>query len=70
MMKRYEYVVGDPVKKSSGYLWPGVVVSRFRTLRGENRYVVECTVPEGAGALRIFSEAQLESRPYDWEDEQ
>lgn len=68
-MRKYEFFVGDPVKKASGYLWPGVVISRFRTLRGENRYVVECTIPEVAGALHIFSASQLESRPYDWEDE-
>ena len=52
--------VGDAVQKRSGYKWPGVVVAVFQTLAGERRVVVECTVPEVAGALHIYNEAQLE----------
>jgi hypothetical protein len=51
--------VGDKVEKVSGYKWPGVVVSVFDTLAGERRVVVECTVPEIAGALHIYNEKQL-----------
>lgn len=52
--------VGDHVKKRRGYKWPGVVVSRFFNLQGEQRYVVECTVPEVSGALHIYNPEQLE----------
>jgi hypothetical protein len=51
--------VGDRVQKTSGYKWPGVVVSVFVTLSGKTRVVVECTVPEVAGALHIYSPEQL-----------
>jgi hypothetical protein len=53
------------VRKIRGYKWPGVVVADFTTLKGERRLVVECTVPEVAGALHIFSPEQLE---FDRED--
>jgi hypothetical protein len=54
------FAVGDSVEKISGYKWPGVVVSVFDTLAGERRVVVECTVPEIAGALHIYNEKQLQ----------
>lgn len=50
----------DHVRKKSGYKWPGIVVSAFKTLDGDDRYVVQCTVPEVYGALHIFSGEQLE----------
>jgi hypothetical protein len=53
------FKVGDRVEKTSGYKWPGVVVSVFDTLAGERRVVVECTTPEVAGALHIYNEKQL-----------
>ena len=53
---------GDKVEEVKGYKWPGVIVSVFTTLEGKVRYVVECTVPEVAGALHIYSEAQIERR--------
>jgi len=53
------FKVGDKVIKVSGYAWPGIVVSVFDTLKGERRVVVECTVPEVAGALHIYNESQL-----------
>lgn len=56
------FYVGDQVVKKSGYLWPGVVVSIFTTMRGETRYVVECTVPEVAGALHIYNGNQITKR--------
>jgi len=52
--------VGDTVEKTSGYKWPGVVVSVFDTLAGERRVVVECTTLEVAGALHIYNEKQLQ----------
>jgi hypothetical protein len=54
-----QFKVGDKVEKTSGYKWPGVVVSVFDTLSGERRVVVECTVAEIAGALHIYNENQL-----------
>lgn len=51
---------GDQVEKIKGYKWPGVIVASFTTLRGEQRVVVECTVPEVAGALHIYSPDQLQ----------
>lgn len=51
--------VGDKVQKVRGYRWPGEVVSVFVTLGGEYRVVVECTVPEVAGALHIYSFDQI-----------
>ena len=47
-------------RKISGYPWLGVVVRVFKTLSGQTRVVVECTVPEVAGALHIYNEDQLE----------
>lgn len=55
-----EATIGTRVQKRSGYRWPGVIVAVFVTLAGETRYVVECTVPEVAGALHIYSREQLE----------
>lgn len=55
--------VGHRVRKSRGYKWPGVIVADFLTLNGERRFVVECTVPEVAGALHIFNSEQLEFEP-------
>lgn len=52
----------DPVKKKKGYRWPGVVVSRFKNLDGDVRYVVQCVHPVVYGALHIFSDADLEWR--------
>lgn len=52
--------VGDKVQKTKGYKWPGVVVAVFETLAGRIRVVVECTVPEVAGALHIYSPDQIE----------
>lgn len=54
-----EFKIGDKVEKTSGYKWPGVVVSVFDTLSGERRVVVECTVSEISGALHIYNEKQL-----------
>lgn len=52
--------VGTRVEKRSGYKWPGVIVASFATTAGHVRYVVECTVPEVAGALHIYSPDQIE----------
>jgi hypothetical protein len=52
--------VGDKVRKVSGYKFPGIVVAVFRNLKGEDRYVVECTVPEVTGMLHIYNRNQLE----------
>lgn len=52
--------LGDTVRKKRGYPWPGVIVADFFNLAGERRIVVECTVPEVAGALHIYNPEQLE----------
>lgn len=51
--------VGDKVQKAKGYRWPGVVVSVFKTLSGDERVVVECTAPDVSGALHIYSLDQI-----------
>lgn len=53
------FKIGDKVEKISGYKWPGVIVSKFKTLNDKTRYVVECTVEEVKGALHIYSEEQI-----------
>lgn len=52
--------VGDKVRKPKGYAYPGVVVSVFQNLRGDTRYVVECTSPDVSGMLHIYNREQLE----------
>lgn len=37
-------------------------MAKFTTLAGHERLVVECTVPEVAGALHIYSPEQIEWR--------
>jgi len=56
-----EFKLGDKVEKAKGYKWPGVVVAVFETLSGKKRYVVECAVPEVAGALHIYSAKDLKA---------
>lgn len=51
--------VGDQVEKVTGYRWPGVIIGVCTTLAGKTRYVVECTVPDVAGALHIYSPDQI-----------
>lgn len=50
---------GDHVEKIKGYKWPGVILASFSTTHGEHRLVVECPVPEVAGALHIYAPEQL-----------
>ena len=52
--------IGDTVRKVKGYAWPGVIVADFTNLSGKRRLVVECTVPEVAGALHIYAPEQIE----------
>lgn len=59
MMHNTKFLIGDYVQKTKGYKWPGIVVAVFYTANGSLRYVVECTVPEVAGALHIYNEEQL-----------
>jgi hypothetical protein len=55
------FAQGDRVRKVKGYKFPGVVVAAFANLRGDWRYVVECTVDEVAGMLHIYNGEQLEA---------
>jgi chromosome segregation ATPase len=50
---------GDRVETCKGYLWPGIVVSVFKTTKGEWRYVVEFTAGAVKGALHIYNADQL-----------
>ena len=54
--------VGDLVKKSAGYEYPGIIVSVFTTRAGAVRYVVEADHPAFVGMLHIFNGDQLEPR--------
>jgi hypothetical protein len=55
--------VGTPVKKVGGYPFPGTVVAAFRTLSGQERFVVEATGEAYAGMLHIFNGGQLRAAP-------
>ncbi len=57
-----DFKVGDPVQKSVGYRFPGIVVAKFMTLNGGTRYVVECVAVEVRGCLHTFSAKDLEKR--------
>ncbi len=59
MGPEFKFFLGDKVEKVSGYKWPGTIVAAFINLKGELRYVVECTIPEVEGALHIYNENQL-----------
>lgn len=58
----HAFCIGDNVEKATGYKWPGVVIGVVVTLKGQTRVVVECTVPEVAGALHIYAPEQLRLR--------
>lgn len=53
---------GDLVEKRTGYPFPGVVIAAFYNMKGERRYVVECTAKGVEGCLHIFSAGQLTYR--------
>lgn len=58
----YIFPLGARVEKIRGYKWPGVVVAQFHNVNGDERYVVECTVPEVEGALHIYAPNDLKRR--------
>ena len=51
---------GDLVQKKKGYKFPGMIVSAYKTLGGDRRYVVECTAEGAAGCQHIFNGNQLD----------
>jgi uncharacterized protein YjhX (UPF0386 family) len=57
-----KFRVGAKVQKVKGYKYPGVVVSVFRTLKRQVRYVVEADGDGYEGMLHIFNNEQLEDR--------
>ena len=61
--KRFKLKLGENVKKSHGYPFPGVVVARFRNSKGHERYVIEATGRNYTGMLHIFGPHQLELIP-------
>jgi hypothetical protein len=51
---------GDHVQKTGGdYTIHGVIVSRFRKLSGQTRFVVEVTTPDARGLLLIYRAENL-----------
>ena len=52
----------DKVRKIKGYVFDGVIVSVFKNLNGDTRYVAELTTANGKGMLHIFSDTDLEAR--------
>lgn len=52
-------MIGDLVRKASGYPFPGEVRSVFFNKAGERRLVIEATGADYAGMLHIFNPAQL-----------
>lgn len=57
------FLVGDKVRKITGYEFRGVVVATFNKLDGAPRLVVEMTGGcngNGDGMLHIFSPKQME----------
>lgn len=51
--------VGTAVNKVLGYPFPGIVVSAFHTLSGQERFVVEASGADYRGMLHIFNGDQL-----------
>ena len=54
----WHFTVGETVQKPKGYFFAGIVVARFLTTQGKERYVVEHN--QSVGMLHIFSPQQLE----------
>ena len=52
-----KFKVNDKVRKTTGYVYNGTVVSVFNTLSNATRYVVENS--DSIGMLHIFNENQL-----------
>ena len=63
-----KFPVGTKVQKVRGYRFPGTVIAAFITLKGRERYVVECSVPEVDGILHIYSAADLEEIKQEHDD--
>ena len=57
-----QYLVGYQVKKIKGYPFPGEIRAVFFKRDGKVRVVVECSTPEVAGCVHIFSPIQLRLR--------
>lgn len=53
-------MIGKTVRKIRGYTFIGVVVSEFKKLDGQIRYVVETTHKDFKGMLHIFNSSQIE----------
>ena len=52
--------IGDTVRKTKGYPFPGVIVADFTNYKGERRVVVEARHPDILGCLHIYNPDQLE----------
>lgn len=59
-----KFTQGDFVNKKDGYKFPGIVVSVFKNLNNQTRYVVECTSDDVKGCLHVFNEDQLEHQTF------
>lgn len=59
------FKVGDKVDKRKGYSFPGIIVSVFNNLAGEERIVVQADTKQGKpffGILHIFDASALIKR--------
>lgn len=66
-MEEFMFDIGQRVIKPVGYPFDGIVVARFLTTAGVDRYVVEKVEPDedgdpvATGLMHIFAPAQLEN---------
>jgi len=56
----FKFKEGDRVQKVKGYRFPGTIICAFTTLKGLERYAVECSVPEVDGILHLYGPNDLE----------
>lgn len=59
----FNFQIGDQVRKTYGYNFPGEIRAAFLTHHGDRRYVVEATGTDYRGMLHIFNEQQLAASP-------
>jgi hypothetical protein len=57
-----KFRVGAKVQKVDGHNFPGIIVSVFRTMTRQVRYVVESDHPDFLGMLQILKGDELEER--------
>lgn len=61
-MREFKYQQWEDVQKRKGYRFPGKIVARYWSLKGCERYVVECVASGAEGCQHIFAPEQLRRR--------